>query len=223
MSRPDDALHHAAKKPSTVAVLSDYGIETAAALTAILFFTGWQYAHAYFGTFGIGLVSQLEVDVTYYLVWAFAPLMAIKWWIVGIVILASASRSIVLKYIPAIQLYATKILIVLVLLAFWGTSWVARSVGSEHGLRDIDAGTTLLPVVKVTLRDSELAKRISLLPAHPLAESTYLLLGHHRSIYLLVRASYAGGLQVGAPRVILVPDEVIATVEIVSLKEDQSE
>lgn len=212
-----------ASESASSSVLLEYGIETVAALTAILFFTGWQYAHAYFGTFGIGLVSQLEVDVTHYLVWAYPPIMAVKWWLFGAVCLFILVSLFFPKIKVGIRIYGKRILLIVVLISFWSISSIARSVGVEHGQRDIDSGATLLPTVIVTLRDSELAKRISLLPTHSLGESSYLLLGHHRSVYFLVKATYSGGLRPNTPRVILVPSEVIATIEVIYPKETQDE
>lgn len=200
-------------------ILSDYGLETVAVLTAIIFFTGWQYAQSYYGVFGVGLVSQLDLDVTYYLVWAYTPLIEYVWWIVCAVVIVVVIHSLGLRLLPNWRGYVSRSLILIALIIFWAFSTLAKDVGKKHGRRDLDAGSTMLPIVKITLRDSELTKKIGWLPTHPLGINRYLLLGHHRSTYILVQTTNSGGLQESGPRIVIVPDEIVATVEIISLEE----
>jgi hypothetical protein len=206
-----------------------YLLELTALLTAVIFLTGWEYGHAYFSVFGVGL-TQLDVTVPYFFVLAYRPLVA------GYsVLLVVAGLLFVLPRYPDLRRWfkrrwpsnpivqqlpsiSTRTLMLLgVISLFLLLRPLVEPIGEQDAMRDLFAETTMLPAVSVTLKESEQALGVRLKKAGIL-EGQYYLLGHHKTSYYLVPPRRRSSISITPPLVIILPDERVAAVRILALE-----
>jgi hypothetical protein len=181
--------------------------ESTALATAIAFFAGWEYARAYYGTFGLSM-DLLEIQIPTFFVWSYRPIIHYWYW-AGFLLLAFAVLNFIRQSITGWVLSIVNfILICLLLLAFPATSSLSRTVGTADGSRDITSPSDAFPLVTLHLKDPDRAIRNSLREAiGVIHEGQYYLLGLHHQMYFFLPIS-----QREDQIVLFVPSESISSV-----------
>jgi hypothetical protein len=200
-----------------------YLLEATALLAAVIFLTGWEYGHAYYSVFGVGL-TQLEVDVPHFFVWARRPLLE-RWYVtLPIVVVALLvlpgypdirgwlRHSEFQRWLPKMN-NPSLFLLVGVVLLFVLLPPLAGMVGEHDGMRDLFDDTTTLAPVSITLKEPDQPLRAHQRRAGILG-GQYYLLGHHKTAYYLVPPRRQNSISITPPRVLVLPDELVAAVRI---------
>jgi hypothetical protein len=194
-------------------------LQSLTALAALLFLIGWTYGHAYYGTLGIGL-NQLEIPVTSYMVWCrtlmfekpvvllFLPglLISLRWWLPWV--LPDRWKHIVPSVNPVVW-----ILLVYLLVAIYGP-FVVNRLGHRHAERDAHQQTTTLPKIILQLKTppGEDEYFLDTLREQNISDGAYIFLGQHRDVYYVM--PYRGALRVNQPLVVVLPRELIGTIQV---------
>jgi hypothetical protein len=206
MTVPAPPSPNSSPSPSDKAVI-EHPIEFAAIFTALLFFGGWQYARYYYAQFGVGIVSNLELDLSYYLIWASAPIVQYFGYVVCVVVVLALYSLVIETSGDSVSRRVRRATHVfywpLVLLAFYSVAKVSEDLGQNDGFRDANAATSLLPRIKITYRNE------SIFP------ESYLYLGHHRRTYVLIPIVQFESIQkASSPRAVLLPEDQVKKAEV---------
>lgn len=184
-------------------------LETTAIATAIAFFSGWEYARAYYQVFRIK-PGLLEVQVPTYFVWAYRPLMEYWYYAAAAIVLVTVLNHI-RRTLDGWKQYAVNTTILLILLFIFPlASYLSREVGHRDGIVNIQSPEEYFPLVSVRLKDPESSDRNALRDGIGVVHGgDYFLFGLHRGMYYLLKINSAP-----SEGPMLIPEEAISSIII---------
>lgn len=223
-------------KDNTQTELLALAVECVVVVAALLFFIGISYGRAYYGSLGIGF-PQLEFEATTIMTWAaylirenyfdfvVIPILIIlalpisQWLAVLLtLIIKNDSWKSVTNRIIKVTVFAVWILFLFGLSANY-LHKEAEKIANKDAFRDINAGTTLLPKVKMIFKEPDWSSGLleELRVEKIFKQNGYWYVGIHKGIHYFLTLKTASGE--GDLILFSVPGEVVgALVHSIQIK-----
>ena len=156
--------------------------------TALIYATGWTYAFQYFDHLGLGLLG-LDIPREYLLMYGFQVFKAWWWLVIGYYLLALAILSGLHGWSRRPDrggILARQVQVVLVLIAFIASGWLARKQAADYYAEQQGKGFTAFPYVRVWPKQKNNADQSLQMLYGALPKGDYrLLLQDKQRLYLI--------------------------------------
>ena len=182
--------------------------------TALIYATGWTYAFQYFDHYGLGLLG-LDIPREYLLMYGFRVFKAWWWLVIGYYLLALAILSGLYGWSHRSDrggILARQVQVVLVLIAFMASGWLARKQASDYYAEQQVKGLTAFPYVRVWPKQKDKLDQSLQILYGALPKGDYRLLLQDKQRLYLIKPP-----QDGKPARLAVTEVALGAVDLVRI------